>query len=212
MEYHEFAKVVQQRIDETLKKLPYSYMADYAMDGVSPRTHMSHFLDPEHLGCVHIFTLLGVKLGKVIEFDDKTDPPSITFEIYSGKNLSVAKLSLLSPFDVAMEVTQPYVNTSIIFSVDPVSSHDSVIKVHLFSDKKLAQLLFPLVSGITVWEDLSYLKQTESRITEIFNGPVTEHRQLFELYKNLYDQSIDEWVAQATAPAPRRYQQYHRKM
>ena len=165
---------------------------------------MSHFLDPEHLTNVHVMTLPGMRLGKILSLDDNQAHPSMTFEVASGKNIAQTTLTILGPFDVEMAVAEKNMRMNILFSANP-RSETNELQVGLFTNDRLAGLLLAPVSGLTFFEDLGYLKQTERFIDDIFQQRQGGFRALFDIYRDRYDRHLDDLIHQATVPSARQY-------
>ena len=207
LNYWKSRRAVENRHQELSALYGSRYETTFKTPDISIRAHISHFLDPEHLTSVHSGTLFGLKLGKIIEISDRQLAPFMIFEVGDGKNISLATLKILGPFDVEMQVEEKDSRMHILFSANPrpadkFGAEDSELHVSMFTNNFVAGLLLAPVAGVTYLEDRSYLKATQQEIERIFAAPVRGgYRALFDAYRRDYEPSLDRLIHQAMMPA-----------
>jgi hypothetical protein len=177
-----------------------THMTTFQTPHVSMQTHMLHFLDPAHLLHAHWLSLAGLKLGTVTDFQHKTPTPHITFDVSVAGRKASTTIRVLGAFDVEMCVAQPNAKTHIIFSPIPHRERGTDFTVALYTSNASVGLLLPVVSGLSMLEDLPYLGRAERSIEQIYQARNDQYRALFGVYRHRYGRLLQDGSARPLHP------------
>lgn len=158
-----------------------------------------HLLNIRHLESIHGFSLNGLKVVSVSEFQSITIGGAIKFQTILDSPLNlfriwrqpVVEVELILHTPCTVELSVPIngdKNITVIFNVLPLSHNDHKLFIDIYSNagfpKILMQTLLHFASGLTLLEDLPYLRRLAAgkihRSTRSNKGAHTETMLLFE--------------------------------
>jgi hypothetical protein len=171
-----------------------------------------HLLNLKHLETVHGFSLKGLKVSSVSQFEETTIGGSIKFQTILASSLNALKLwrepiveaELILHTPYTIELNLPVYNNSriaIIFNVLPLSDRKHKLFIDIYSDlaipKLVLQTILHCASCLTLFEDLPYLHRlANSNLHRLVkSGKVSNHKtmQLFKRFVDLYGSGLEQY-------------------
>ncbi len=170
-----------------------------------------HLLNLKHLEQVHGFSLNGLKVGDVSQFQSTTNGGSVKFKTTLDRSLNILRfwrhpvveveLTLHTPYTI--ELTIPIYRDrkiAIIFNILPLGDNNHKLFIDIYSDlvfpKPVLQMFLHLATCLTVVEDLPYLRQLANGN---FHRRVKSHRasdrdtmKLFNRFVELYGSILEQ--------------------
>lgn len=202
LEYWRCRRHAEKRKKELDEKMPFQHKISFDSPGVSVPTQLLHLLDPEHLIFTHKISLLGLKLGKVVEFNDENkDHPYMIFAVQGQGRTAHTRLTVLSPFDVEVHTKEEKFDTHVIFSANPVDQGNSELTASLYTNSRLIGKFLEPMARLTYWEDRPYFKAYEKRIDRVYAGDDERVEQspfmaLFRHYREHFAEKMNDLVSQ----------------
>ena len=164
-----------------------------------------HLLNLKHLESIHKFSLNGLKILKVSQLETTTNGGTLKFQTALASPLNLLRIWRQPIVEVELILHNPYTielsipiykdkNVTVIFNVLPLSDSSHKLFIDMYSNvvfpKILVQILLHLASGLTLLEDIPYLKKlNESKIRRSYDiGKVFRPKtmQLFDRFADLY--------------------------
>jgi hypothetical protein len=169
-----------------------------------------HLLNLKHLESIHSFSLNGLKVVNVSQFETTAFGGAIKFETVLDSPLNLLRIWRQPIVEVELILHTPYTvelsipiyagkTITVMFNILPLYySHELFIDIYsnVVFPKKLLQILLHLASSLTLFEDLPYLRKLgEGKIRR--SGKVEEvsnykTMQLFERFADLYGSSLEQ--------------------
>lgn len=179
-----------------------------------------HLLNLKHLEDVHGFSLNHLKvvsvsqfqptqIGGKLKFQTMLDSPLNPLRVWRQSHVEV-DLILHSPYTVELRV--PIYNDKkivVVFNALPLSQTEHKLFIDIYSDlnwpKPLLQFIMHLAAGLTLFEDLPYLRKLAEKNLERIVGRqrVSSHEtmRLFKRFVDLYGSDIQTQSALLPMPA-----------
>ena len=170
-----------------------------------------HLLNIKHLESIHSFSLNGLKIIDVGQLEATTSGGSVKFQTVLNSPLNLLRMWRQPTVEVELILHTPYTielsipsysgkNITVMFNVLPLSQNNHKLFIDIYSNvvfpKMLVQSLLHLASGLTLLEDMPYLKKlTEGKIRRSGNADKGSHpatMQLFERFADLYGSSLEQ--------------------
>jgi len=169
-----------------------------------------HLLNLKHLESTHSFSLNGLKIvdvsqfetteiGGVIKFQTVLDSPLNLLRIWRQPIVEV-ELILHTPYTVELSIPiYGNKNITVVFNILPLSDNDHKLFIDIYSNvifpRLLLQIVLHLAASLTLLEDLPYLHElAKGKIHR--SGKVAEGSlhtmQLFERFADLYGSSLEQ--------------------
>jgi hypothetical protein len=169
-----------------------------------------HLLNLKHLEQVHNFSLNGLKVVNVSQFEETTSGGSVRFKTSLNRSLNVlrmwrqpiveAELVLHTPYTIELAVPV-YNNCKIIilFNILPLGDNAHKLFIDIYSDlevpKPILQLVFHCAACLTLVEDLPYLSRLANanlhRRVKSIGVSNRDTMKLFKRYVDLYGSSLE---------------------
>ncbi|NJO78462.1 MAG: hypothetical protein HC827_08000 [Cyanobacteria bacterium RM1_2_2] len=170
-----------------------------------------HLLNLKHLESIHSLSLNGLKIVKVSQFETTTIGGAIRFQTILNSPLNLLRIWRQPAVEVELILHTPYTielsipiyngkNITVIFNVLPLSQNNHKLFIDIYCNvvfpKPLLQVLLHLASGLTLLEDLPYLRKLSEgkihRSGKVGKGSYPETMQLFERFADLYGSSLEQ--------------------
>lgn len=170
-----------------------------------------HLLNLKHLESIHSFSLNGLKVVDVSPLEPTTKGGAIKFRTVLQTPLNVLRIWRQPVVEVELILHTPYTielripsygnkNITVIFNVLPLSQNNHKLFIDIYSNvvfpKMLVQAILHFASGLTLLEDMPYLKRlTEGKICrsgKVSKGSRCKTMQLFERFADLYGSSLEQ--------------------
>lgn len=170
-----------------------------------------HLLNLKHLESIHSFSLNGLKILNVNQFETTEIGGAIKFQTVLDSPLNLLRIWRQTIVEVNLILHTPYTielnvpiyggkNITVMFNVLPLSNNDHKLFIDIYSNvvfpKILLQTLLHLASSLTLLEDLPYLRKlSEGKICRLGEiGKRSHHKtfQLFERFIDLYGSSLEQ--------------------
>ena len=169
-----------------------------------------HLLNLKHLETIHSFSLNNLKVikankfqttpkGGFIQFQTRLDSPFNPLKIWRQPIVEV-DLILHTPYTVELRI--PAHNNKkiiVIFNVLPLGTNQHKFSIDIYSDldwpRPLLQIVLHFAAGLTLFEDLPYLRKLAERnihrLFKISNVSQQETMWLFQRFVYLYGSQIE---------------------
>jgi len=170
-----------------------------------------HLLNLKHLESIHSFSLNGLKIVDVSQFETTEIGGAIKFQTVLESPLNLLRIWRQPVVEVELILHTPYTvelsvpiydgrTITVMFNVLPLSHNAHKLFVDIYSNvafpKLLLQVLLHFASILTLFEDLPYLqKLAESEIYRSGKIAKSSHHktmQLFERFADLYGSSLEQ--------------------
>ncbi len=169
-----------------------------------------HLLNLKHLESVHAFSLNNLKVIEVDQFEATTSGGSLKFQTILEPSPNVLSLVRKPVVEVELTLHTPYTielnipvhkgkRIAVMFNVLPLGHHEHKIFIDIYSNlalpRPLLQALLHTATGLTVLEDLPYLRKlNDSKIHHSAQLGQANHKtmQLFKRFVDLYGSSLEQ--------------------
>ena len=169
-----------------------------------------HLLNLKHLESTHCFSLNGLKIVDVSQFETTASGGAIKFQTVLESPLNLLRMWRQPVVEVELILHTPYTvelsipiygnkNITVIFNILPMSDNDHKLFIDIYSNitfpRLPLQIILHLASSLTLLEDLPYLRKlAKGKIHRSGKADkVTHHTmQLFERFAELYGSSLEQ--------------------
>lgn len=171
---------------------------------------MYHLLNLKHLESIHKFSLNGLKILDVSQLKATANGGTLKFQTVLVSPINLLRVWRQPIVEVELILHNPYTielnvpvykdkTVTVIFNVLPLSDNSHKLFIDMYSNvvfpKILVQIILHLASGLTMLEDIPYLKRlNESKIRRShYLGKVFRPKtvQLFDRFADLYGSSLE---------------------
>jgi hypothetical protein len=169
-----------------------------------------HLLNLKHLESVHNFSLKGLKIGEIGQLEKTATGGSLKFETTLNPTLNILKIWRQPTVEVELILHTPYTielnipvyndrHMTIVFNILPLGDNLHKLFIDIYSaivfPKPILQILLHCASYLTLFEDMSYLRELADRnLYHRVSKMVVSDRepmQLFKRFVDLYGCSLD---------------------
>ena len=206
---HEFLKTARERMIELQDQhmisqeyvLPFPYICQ-----------IYHLLNLKHLEDVHSLSLSNLKVIKVSNFQTSQIGGTIKFQTVLESPMNPLRIWRQPIVEVELVLRTPYTvelripvygdkMIIVLFNVLPLSDTDHKLFVDIYTDlrwpKPLLRALLHLASGLTLFEDLPYLrklaKRNLDRLIQRNKASTHDTMRLFNRFVDLYGTNADAY-------------------
>jgi hypothetical protein len=170
-----------------------------------------HLLNLKHLEQVHGFSLKGLKIVNISQYQKTNIGGSIKFKTSLKTSLNILRMWRQPVVEVELILHTPYTielsipiykgrKIIIIFNILPLGNNAHELFIDIYSDlvfpKPIIQMFLHCASCITLYEDLPYLHKLADRNlprrVKSIRGFNQDTMQLFKRYVDLYGSSLEE--------------------
>jgi len=170
-----------------------------------------YLLNLKHLESIHSFSLNGLKILNVSQFETTTIGGVIKFQTVLDSPLNLLRIWRQPVVEVELILHTPYTvelnipiyggkNITVMFNVLPLSHNEHKLFLDIYSNvafpKMLLQFLLHLTSSLTLLEDMPYLRKlAEGNIhsdDKFAKGSDHKTMQLFKRFADLYGSSLEQ--------------------
>lgn len=170
-----------------------------------------HLLNLKHLESIHSFSLNGLKILNVSQFETTTIGGAIKFQTVLDSPLNLLRIWRQPVVEVELILHTPYTvelsipiyggkNITVMFNVLPLSHNEHKLFLDIYSNlafpKMLLQIPLHLASSLTLLEDMPYLRKLAQsnihRSDKVAKGSHHKTMQLFERFADLYGSSLKQ--------------------
>jgi len=169
-----------------------------------------HLLNLKHLESIHSFSLNGLKIVEVSQFERTAIGGAIKFQTVLESPLNLLRIWRQPVVEVELILHTPYTvelsipiygdkNITVIFNILPLSDNDHKLFIDIYSNvtfpRLLLQIILHFASSLTLLEDLPYLhKLAKGKIHRSGKVDQGSHHtmQLFERFADLYGSSLEQ--------------------
>lgn len=169
-----------------------------------------HLLNLKHLESTHCFSLNGLKIVDVSQFETTASGGAIKFQTVLESPLNLLRMWRQPVVEVELILHTPYTvelsipiygnkNITVIFNILPMSNNDHKLFIDIYSNiifpRLLLQIILHLASSLTLLEDLPYLRKlAKGKIHCSGKADKGTHHtmQLFERFAELYGSSLEQ--------------------
>lgn len=170
-----------------------------------------HLLNLKHLESIHRFSLNGLKIINVSPLEATANGGTLKFQTILVSPINLLRIWRQPIIEVELILHNPYTielsipiyknkTVTVMFNVLPLSNNSHKLFIDMYSNvvfpKILVQMILHLASGLTLLEDVPYLKRlNESKIRRShYVGKVFRPKtmQLFDRFADLYGSSLEK--------------------
>lgn len=172
---------------------------------------MYHLLNLKHLEVVHGFSLKGLKIGNIGQFEATNTGGSIKFQTTLVSSFNILRIWRRPVVEVELTLHDLYTielsigiygdrKINVIFNVLPLGESEHKLFINIYSNvgffKPIFQILLHCASCLTVVEDMSYLhklaKKNPLSLVESAKNSKCQTMQLFNRFIDLYESNLLE--------------------
>lgn len=162
-----------------------------------------HLLNLKHLESIHSFSLNGLKVLNVSQFETTTIGGVIKFQTVLDSPLNLLRIWRQPVVEVELTLHTPYTvelsipiyggkNITVMFNVLPLSHNEHKLFLDIYSNvafpKLLLQIILHLASSLTLLEDMPYLRKlAKSNLHRSDKVAKASHHKTMQLYKRFTD-------------------------
>ena len=169
-----------------------------------------HLLNLKHLESIHKFSLNGLKIIDVSQLKATENGGALKFKTVLASPLNLLRIWRQPIVEVELTLHNPHTielsipiykakNVTVMFNVLLLSDNSHKLFIDMYSNvvfpKILSQMILHLASGLTILEDMPYLKKlNESKIRRShYLGNVFRPKniQLFDRFADLYGSNLE---------------------
>lgn len=170
-----------------------------------------HLLNLKHLESVHSFSLNGLKVADVSQFEATAIGGSIKFKTILNSSLNILRIWRQPVVEVELTLHTPYTieldipiysdkKIVVMFNILPLGDDVHKLFIDMYSNlvfpKPIFQVFLHCASCITLLEDLPYLRKlANGNLRQLVNcDKVSNHKtmQLFKQFVDLYGSSLEQ--------------------
>jgi hypothetical protein len=170
-----------------------------------------HLLDLKHLEQVHGFSLSGLKVSSVSQFEPTANGGIVRFKTTLDRSLNILRFWRHPVVEVDLILHTPYTvelsipiyrgkKITIIFNVLPLGDNNHKLFIDIYSDlrfpKPILQMVLHLATCLTVVEDLPYLRKLADgnfhRRVKSRKFIERDTMKLFKRFVDLYGSSFEQ--------------------
>jgi hypothetical protein len=170
-----------------------------------------HLLNLKHLESIHSFSLNGLKVADVTQFEATAIGGSIKFKTILNSSLNILRIWRQPVVEVELTLHTPYTielnipiyndkKIAVMFNILPLGNDVHKLFIDMYSNlvfpKPIFQVFLHCASCITLFEDLPYLhKLANGNLHQLVKcDKVSNHKtmQLFKQFVDLYGSSLEQ--------------------
>jgi len=172
---------------------------------------MYHLLNLKHLEVVHGFSLKGLKIGNVGQFEETKTGGSIKFQTTLVSSFNILRIWRRLVVEVQLTLHDLYTielnigiyrdrKINVIFNILPLGESEHKLFINIYSNvgfiKPIFQVLLHCASYLTLVEDMPYLhklaKKNPLSLVKSAKNSKRQTMQLFNRFIDLYQSNLPE--------------------
>ena len=176
---------------------------------------MYHLLNLKHLEVVHGFSLKGLKIGNVGQFEATKTGGSIKFQTTLVSSFNILRIWRRPVVEVELTLHDLYTielnigiyrdrKINVIFNILPLGKNEHKLFINIYSNvgfvKPILQILLHCASCLTLVEDMPYLhklaKKNPRSLVKYAKKSNCQTMQLFNRFVDLYESNSAVLVAE----------------